>query len=152
MDISNFMRADLVFLDVDAHDKNQVFSHIVEGMVECHVIEEPDAFLGEILDRELQSPTCIGRGIALPHTRTIFVDQPVIAFARTKEAVSFSSKSKDAVKLVFLMGTPKNDPNTYLQILGNLCRLLREDAFRDELKEADSPGKILALFAKEKMN
>ncbi|MFQ5630902.1 MAG: PTS sugar transporter subunit IIA [bacterium] len=141
------MRSDLVFLDIEAQDKVDVFRKIIDGMAEVKVINHPHAFLKEIIQREDQSPTSIGRGIALPHTRTIFVEKPVIAFARTNDAISFSDRPLDSVEFVFLMGTPKNDPNTYLLILGNLCRLLREKDFRKALRAAGNAEEIIALFA-----
>lgn len=146
LDISEFMRDDLVFLDVEARDKNDVFQKIIDGMARSKVINQPAAFLDEILERESQAPTCIGRGVALPHTRTFFVERPVIAFARTRNRVSFSQRPTDQVEFIFLMGTPVGDPDTYLHILGNLCRLLRENKFRDALRAAKSSRDVLSLF------
>lgn len=145
--LSSFMRSDLVFLDVEARDKLDVFRRIVDGMAECKIINQPQAFLEEIIQRENQAPTCIGRGVALPHSRTIFVDRPIIAFARTRNAISFSQRPFEAVEFVFLMGTPKDDPNTYLRILGNLCKLLREKEFLSALRKAASADEIIELFA-----
>ncbi len=150
MDISQFMRPDLVFLDVQGRNKYEIFEKIIEGMARCHVIEHPKAFLEEILQREEQAPTCIGRGVALPHTRTIFVDRPVIAFACTRQPVSFSPYPEDQVQLIFLMATPKEDPNTYLRILGNLCKLLRRKEVRAMLKAASTPAEVLDIISEKK--
>ena len=146
VNLSSYMRSDLVFLDIDAQDKVDIFRKIIDGMAERNVINHPGAFLDEIIQREEQAPTCIGRGIALPHTRTYFVEEPVIAFARTRKAVSFSDRALDAVEFVFLMGTPINDPDTYLHILGHLCALLRGRDFREALRGANSPEEIIAMF------
>lgn len=151
MDISKFMRPDLIFLDIQGRSKQEIFQEIIEGMARAHVIEHPKAFLEEILQREEQAPTCIGRGVALPHTRTIFVDRPVIAFARTTSPVSFSPFPEDQVEMIFLMGTPKEDPNTYLRILGNLCKLLRRKEIRAMLLTAQSPAEVLDILSERKI-
>lgn len=150
VDLSTFMRSDLVFLDIDAQDKIDVFRKIVDGMAESKIINHPNDFLAEIVKRENQSSTCIGRGIALPHTRTVFVERPIIAFARTQSAISYSNRPLDSVEFVFLMGTPKSDPNTYLIILGNLCRLLRKEDFRKALRAAANAEEIIGLFTGRK--
>lgn len=147
MNISKYMRPDLVFLDLNGRDKDDLFAKIVQGMAACHVLKQPAAFLDEILQRETQAPTAIGRGIALPHTRTLFVKKPVIAFARVRPPISFATHPEEKVELVFLMGTPKDDPNIYLQILGHLCKRLRKPNFRESLLEATSPAEILALLS-----
>ncbi|RMD98561.1 MAG: PTS sugar transporter subunit IIA [Calditrichaeota bacterium] len=150
MDISQFMRPDLIFLDVRGQSKIDIFREIIEGMAKRHVIEHPKAFLEEIVQREAQAPTCIGRGVALPHTRTIFVDKPIIAFARTYRPISFGQQPEDSVEMIFLMGTPKEDPNTYLRILGNLCKLLRKKEIRELLMRASTPGEILQIISETK--
>ena len=149
MDISQFMRPDLIFLDVEGRDKYEIFREIIERMARSHVIEHPKAFLEEIIHRETQAPTCIGRRIALPHTRTIFVDRPVIAFARTRKPIAFSQHPDDYVEMIFLMGTPKEDPNTYLRILGNLCKLLRRQEIRQKLMKARKPSEIIEIISEK---
>jgi len=150
VDIAQFMRPDLVFLDVESKNKFDIFKAIVDHMAEMEVIDHPQAFLDELIDRETQAPTCIGRGIALPHTRTIFVDRPIIAFARTTRAISFGKQPDDDVELIFLMGTPKQEHNTYLRILGNLSRLLRKAEVREMLKSAESPAEVLQIVSEQK--
>lgn len=149
MNISKFMRPDLIFLDVDGRDKTEVIEKIVKGMAARQVVSKPEQFLQEVLSREAQSPTCIGRGIALPHSRTNCVDQHVIAFARTLAPIQFTTNADDDVKLIFLLGTPLNDNNTYLRILANLCRQLRQHALRRALLSAVSADEILTILSAE---
>lgn len=146
VNLSSFMRSDLVLLDIEAHDKVEIFRKIIDVMTDVKVIDHPVDFLDEIIQRENQASTCIGRGVALPHTRTYFVDKPVIAFARTQHAVSFSDRTLDSVEFIFLLGTPINDPDTYLLILRNLCTLLRNEHFRQNLRVAETPDDVIAMF------
>lgn len=141
------MKEELVFLNLKADNKTDLFKRIVDSMAECKLIEKPADFLDELIQRESKASTFIGRGIALPHTRTLCVDRPIIAFARLNSPISFSQNPKDTVQLVFLMGTPKADPNTYLKILADLCTQLRNNAFRDELLQAVEQQQVLKLLS-----
>ncbi|MCA9731350.1 MAG: PTS sugar transporter subunit IIA [Deferribacteres bacterium] len=147
MNLSEFMKEELVFLNIHVKDKKDLFKHIVESMAANKIIEEPIGFLDELLQRESKASTFIGRGIALPHTRTLYVDRPIIAFARLDTPISFSQNPKDTVQLVFLMGTPKSDPNTYLKILADLCTQLRSNEFRDELMKVMEQKQVLRLLS-----
>ena len=147
MNFAEYMKKELVFLNVKADNKKDLFKQIVDCMAEKKLIDKPAAFLDELIQRESKASTFIGRGIALPHTRTLCVNHPIIAFARLNSPISFSQNPNDTVQLVFLMGTPKSDPNTYLKILADLCTQLRNNEFRDELLHAGEQQQVLQLLS-----
>lgn len=135
-----------MLLDLDVENKIDAFKAMVSNMAHHRVVNEPKTFLDEVIAREAIEPTCIGRGIALPHTRTRCVERPVIVFARNQRGIPFTPTRTEEVQLIFMMGTPKDEANQYLQILARLCRLLRRNDFRDHLLAAPSPQAILQLF------
>ncbi len=146
MHLSDFLSEKLIVLGLEANDKREAFRTMVTKMASQNAISSPETFLDEVIAREDIEPTCIGRGVAFPHTRTRCVTRPVIALGRAARGIPFTSKDSDKVQLIFVMGTPKDDANTYLQILARLCRLLRQQSFRERLLDAATPREILNLF------
>jgi fructose-specific phosphotransferase system IIA component len=146
LQLTDFLSEKLIFLGLEVDDKIEAFRTMVGNMARHDFITDPEAFLDEVIEREDVEPTCIGRGVAFPHTRTLCVTRPVIAFARAKRGIPFTSRDSDVVNLIFIMGTPKDDSNLYLQILARLCRLLRQQDFRERLLAAATPKDILNLF------
>lgn len=151
MRMAEFLSEDLIFLDLDAADKTSAFRAIVEGMARHRAIDDASAFLHELLDRESIEPTCIGRGIAFPHTRTDLVKRPVIAFARPLAPISFNDSAADDVSLIFVMGTPKAEANLYLNILARLCKMLRQPDFRAALISAQSRREVMRLIQEKEL-
>jgi fructose-specific phosphotransferase system IIA component len=146
MHLSDFLSEKLIVLGLEANDKQEAFRTMVARMANHNAISCPEVFLDEVIAREDIESTCIGRGVAFPHTRTRCVTRPVIALGRAAHSIPFTSKESDDVQLIFVMGTPKDDANTYLQILARLCRLLRQQSFRERLLTAATPKEILNLF------
>jgi len=146
MQLSDFLSEKLIVLELDARDKLEAFRIMVARMARHNAITRPEVFLDEIIAREDIESTCIGRGVAFPHTRTTCVNRPVIAFGRARQSIPFTAKEVDQVRLIFVMGTPKDDSNTYLQILARLCRMLRQSRFRERLLAATTPKEVLNLF------
>jgi fructose-specific phosphotransferase system IIA component len=146
MQLSDFLSEKLILLELEADDKVEAFRTMVASMASDNAISCPERFLEEVMAREAIEPTCIGRGVAFPHSRTLCVQRPVIAFGRAQHSIPFNSKEADNVQLIFVMGTPKDDANTYLQILARLCRLLRQSNFRERLLSATTPKEIVNLF------
>ncbi|MCM2276026.1 MAG: PTS sugar transporter subunit IIA [Candidatus Didemnitutus sp.] len=95
-------------------------------------------FYNELLARERLDTTCLGNEIALPHARTEHVKKIVLAVGRSTEGVLFEN-SNQMVKLMFVLGTPKNNPTDYLILVGALCRLIKDAASREALLAAPTP-------------
>jgi len=144
--MAEYLSEGMIFLDLDAIDKISAFRHISESMARQRLIGDPDAFLEELLEREAIEPTCMGRGVAFPHTRTDLVKRPVIAFARPRRPIPFNDQPADNVHFIFVMGTPKAEANLYLNILARLCKMLRRPEFRDALTTVQTPQDALRLL------
>lgn len=152
MRLSEYLTESLILLDLNTENKNEAFQTMVSTLAHHNIISEPHTFLDEVIAREEIEPTCIGHGVAFPHARTLCVDRPVIVFARVKPGIPFTPTPTDRVNLIFMLGTPKNAPNLYLQLLSQLCRLLHDSAFREQLLSASSTREILQLFKQEPDN
>jgi mannitol/fructose-specific phosphotransferase system IIA component (Ntr-type) len=95
-------------------------------------------FYNDLLARERLDTTCLGNGIALPHARTEHVRNIVMAIGRSEAGVFFENGNQ-TVRLIFVLGSPKSDPGSYLQLVGLLCRIFKEPAHRDALLTSPTP-------------
>ncbi len=100
-------------------------------------------FYNELLARERLDTTCLGNEIALPHARTEHVKKIVLAVGRSEAGVLFEN-SNQTVKLMFVLGTPKNNPTDYLILVGALCRLIKDESSRAALLAAPTPEAFIA--------
>ena len=146
MRIVDYLRDSLIFLDIEAKDKNMAIAKIVELMDKSDVFSNASKFLNEVYQRESLGSTGIGKGIALPHARTQNVKNIVISITRLKDGIDFDSEDKHPVKLIFLLGTPLKAVGEYLKVLAKLSKLLREDKIRHQLLKADTAVEIRKIF------
>jgi len=104
--------------------------------------------LRALVEREKLSCTAIGRGIAIPHTRSTiagFAGRSLIVFGRHPDGVKYCADNPDPVFLFFLLLAP--DINQHLQTLARLSRLLRDDELRQELLSVESPDAVIEVIA-----
>jgi mannitol/fructose-specific phosphotransferase system IIA component (Ntr-type) len=102
-------------------------------------------FYTELLARERLDTTYIGHGIALPHARTEHVKKMVMAVGRSESGVFFETCNQ-TVRLMFVLGTPRSNPGDYLQLVGLLCRMLKEPAACETLFRAPTPEAFVAAM------
>ena len=102
-----------------------------------------DGFYQELLARDRLDTTCLGNEVALPHSRTEHVKKIVVAVGRSDSGVFFENSNQN-VRLLFVLGTPKNNPTDYLILVGALCRLIKDEANRNALLTAPTPEAFIA--------
>ncbi|MFH1416115.1 MAG: PTS sugar transporter subunit IIA [Elusimicrobiota bacterium] len=149
MKISDYLKEDMVIMDLKAEQKNDAIGELGEIIRKSKSLTDYDSFMRDVFDREDMYTTGIGNEVALPHARTDAVNDFIIAFGRSKKGIEFKSIDQKPVKIVFLMGTPQNSGITnYLHVLAHLNRLLQKNDFRQELINSASPAEIIEIFKK----
>jgi len=141
-----YMRDSLIFLDIEADEKEQAIAQTVELMKKSDVITNAPKFLEDVLEREKLGCTSIGKGIALPHARTSHIDQIVIAMTRLKNGIDFDAADEEPVNLLFLLGTPLRAVGEYLNVLSRLSRILKDEKIHKRIMAAQSSAEIRTIF------
>lgn len=103
-------------------------------------------FYDELLARDRLDTTCLGNGIALPHARTEHVKKIVMAVGRSDHEIPFDANG-EAVRLFFVLGTPKTKPGDYLAVVSALCKILRDPSDRAAFLSAPTPAAFIAAIA-----
>ncbi|RKY42502.1 MAG: hypothetical protein DRP85_02490 [Candidatus Makaraimicrobium thalassicum] len=148
MKIVDFLKEENITLNLKASDKKEAIEKVASCLKGAGGISDFDVFFKAVFEREKLKTTGIGKEAAIPHARTDAVKEFVIALGRFDNGVDFASIDGKPVKLVFLMGTPREKwLSNYLKILAHLIRLLQKESFRKILLQADSPAKVIKAFS-----
>ena len=146
VNISQYLRSELINLDLKASTKEEAIRNLGELLRGNSDITDFDQFISDVFEREGLGTTGIGFSLALPHARSKAVKSFVIAIGRLNDGIDFKSLDGEPVKLILLMGTPKDDLGNYLKTLAQLSRLLKKEQFCKSLITAQSPDDVCALF------
>jgi len=107
-------------------------AHLLDGRPQ---VTDFQGFLAELLARERLDTTCLGNRVALPHARTEHVAKIVMAVGRSEQGVLFEDCGQ-TVRLIFVLGTPPSSAGEYLQVVGTLCRIIKDPANCEALMTA----------------
>ena len=120
--------------DLKARDKDAAIAEMVDHLVASGRVKAREVILNTIRERERIWPTAIGRGVAVPHGRSLVVPELAILFARSSAGIDFGAEDHEPVRLVFLILAPYQDKeNRYLPALGKLVELVADEATRQRL-------------------
>jgi mannitol/fructose-specific phosphotransferase system IIA component (Ntr-type) len=120
---------------------------IIHLLAQNGKIENPDKFLEEVVAREQAHPSEVQDGVAFPHARTDLVREIVIGIGRSRAGIPIGANQQRA-RLIFVVGVPERLVNDYLICVGAIVRLLKDEATRATLLEAETPQQFVnALIA-----
>jgi fructose-specific phosphotransferase system IIA component len=134
--IASLLSPETIKLDLQARQKTAALREVAELLAQNKCVGDFEAFFNEILQRERVSNTALGHDVAIPHARTDQCSDILVAVGRSTAGIDFEAKDGQPVRLIFLIGTPKQMVTDYLRVVGNLARLLRQDDLRQRLLDA----------------
>ena len=125
--------------------KSEALDQIIDLMVKSGKINDREAYRAQVYEREEESTTGIGEGIAIPHGKCDAVTKPGLAAMVIKDGVEFDSLDGQPVSLMFLIAAPNTKDNVHLDVLSKLSVLLMDEGFADELRNARSVEDFLSI-------
>jgi mannitol/fructose-specific phosphotransferase system IIA component (Ntr-type) len=141
----NFLTSDTIALDLDAASREAVLEAMV-GLLGLPA-KAATTLRRLLARRELLGSTAVGRGIAIPHCRSLIVSRVLVAYARLTTPLAWDAPDGDPVRHVFLIVAPPVEvSNQYLPTLGQVARLARQPEFRAALDRASTPEDVLAAL------
>ncbi|MDQ7762631.1 PTS fructose transporter subunit IIABC [Pediococcus acidilactici] len=146
MKIKDLLKPNLMILDLKADSKEAVINEMIDKYVAEGVVTDRAKYLKGILDREAESTTGIGDGIAMPHAKTDAVNQAAVLFAKSSQGVDFNALDGQPVHLFFMIAAPEGANNAHLQALAKLSSLLINPDLVAKLKKAESADDVIKLF------
>lgn len=146
--IIDYMAENMV-VELTGSDKTEALKQLMESVITNQLLTESDAFFEKIIEREKQSSTAIGLGVAIPHARMEGIDKIFIAVGRSKDGIDFTTPDGTPVHLIFLIGV-NSSQSEYLKILSRISWLIRNDNFRKKLFSVSTISDIYCLLKEHK--
>ena len=146
MRITDLLDVRSISLNAAPADKSQTLDVAVALMTKSGRISDEEAYRKQVYDREEESTTGIGEGIAIPHGKCDAVKKPGLAAMVIPGGVDFDSLDGEPVTLLFLIAAPNTEDNVHLDVLSKLSMMLMDEEFTRSLRAAKTPEEFLAII------
>jgi PTS system nitrogen regulatory IIA component len=145
MELREFFTEDAIKLDLQGSTKDEILKELI-GLLGLD--EKSQGILFKMLKRrENLGSTGIGKGIAIPHCRSLVVNRLRVAFGRKPEPVEYRAIDDQPVQYFFLIVAPPLEvSNQYLPVLGKIAGFVKEPDVPGRLAQVQSPKEFLALL------
>jgi mannitol/fructose-specific phosphotransferase system IIA component (Ntr-type) len=146
--LSELLDEKQVILRLRSRKLPNALREIIQVLAQNGKIDDAEIFLEEVLAREQAHPSVVENGVAFPHARTDLVDEIVIGIGRSRAGIPIGADQQRA-RLVFVIGVPERLLNDYLICVGTLVRLVKNDAIRSRLLQAETPREFIDALTAE---
>ena len=149
MKIQDVLNKNVMLFDLQATDKEGVINEMVQSLVDNGVVTDFETFKTGIMNREAQTSTGLGDGIAMPHSKNEAVKKATVLFAKSNKGVDYASLDGQPTDLFFMIAAPEGANDTHLAALAELSKYLMKPGFADKLRQASTPDQVIAAFDAE---
>lgn len=145
MRLRELFTAEGVSLHLASDSKDDILRELI-GLLQLD--GKSEAILFKTLKRrENLGSTGIGKGIAIPHCRSLVVNKLRLAYGRKPEGVDFRAIDGSPVYNFFLIVAPPLEvSNQYLPVLGKIAQFAKDPQVPERLRSISDPGDFLQLL------
>lgn len=145
MKLRELFTAETVSLALEADTKDEILRELIAVL---GLDERSEAILFKTLKRrENLGSTGIGKGIAIPHCRSLVVNRLRLAYGRKPEGVEFRAIDGAPVYNFFLIVAPPLEvSNQYLPVLGKIAQFAKDPEVPERLRKIEEPEDFLKLL------
>jgi PTS system nitrogen regulatory IIA component len=145
---ADFVCFEAIIPELKARDRDGVIAELVSALDKAGRLGRGNCeeIIKEMIKREKQASTGMGKCVAVPHVKHPAVKDVVATVGQSSTGIDFSALDKQPVYSVILLVSPVDNPDTHLQAMENVFRHLQQEKFRKFLRQSRKPEQIEELF------
>ena len=149
MALIDMVAENIVKIPLESKDKPDVLRELVQVLKDADEIDDFDAVLSAVQEREDKGSTGLEKSIAVPHAKTPAVSSLKLAIGIAPDGVDFDALDKQPSKLFFLLVAAPDQSGPHVQALAEIAKLSRSNALCRALVNADSAADVVELLKGE---
>ncbi len=148
MQLRDLFTPEAVSLDLKSETKDDLLKELVDLL---RLDETSESVLFKTLKRrENLGSTGIGKGIAIPHCRSLVVTRLRLAYGRKPGGVDFNAIDGAPVYNFFLIVAPPLEvSNQYLPVLGKIAQFAKDPEIPTRLQSLRTSGQFIELLGEK---
>jgi mannitol/fructose-specific phosphotransferase system IIA component (Ntr-type) len=148
MRLSDFCCFEAMVPELQANDRDGVIVELISLLEQAGKLGKARSteIQKEIIKREKEASTGMGKGVAVPHVKHKAVKNVAAAIGLSRVGIDFSSLDKQPVYSVILLVSPMENPDLHLQAMESVFKHLQKEKFRKFLRQCHTREQIEDLI------
>jgi len=147
MNLKTVLSADTISLNLKGTNKKEIINELLDILVKNGKIQDREAALNAVMDREEKMSTGMKHGIAIPHGKCAAIQDLVACIGVSEKPVEFDSLDHLPCRIFIMTLSPVEKTGPHLQFLAEVSLLFKSSDKREEILKAQSPEEVLKILA-----
>ena len=139
----------IVKVPLESQDKPDILRELVQILKDAGEIDDFDAVLKAVQEREDKQSTGLEKSIAVPHAKSVSVPRLKLAIGIAPEGIDFDSLDGEPSKLFFLLVAAPDQSGPHVEALAEIAKLANSKSFCKALINSDSAQEVVELMKGE---
>ena len=148
--ISDLLSPERIRCDIHSSSKKRLLELISEELARNSDDLSQREIFESLCARERLGSTGLGKGVAIPHGRVKGTRHIEASFLRLRKPLPFDAIDGEPVDLLFALAVPEKCSDDHLKLLAQVAELFSDPDLLEELRAADSSGKMLKLLSRSR--
>jgi fructose-specific phosphotransferase system IIA component len=149
MSLIDMVEEKIVKIPLESTDKPDVLRELVRILKDADEINDFDAVLKAVQEREDKQSTGLEKYIAVPHAKTTAVSSLKLAIGIAPEGIDFDSLDGEPSKLFFLLVAAPDQSGPHVEALAEIAKLANSKSFCKALINSDDAREVVELMKGE---
>ncbi|MDL2276018.1 fructose PTS transporter subunit IIA [Breznakia sp. OttesenSCG-928-G09] len=138
----------IIDLSMNTKNKKETIKALADKLHDAGYINDVEAFIKDIYEREAQGITGIGNYIAIPHGKSDSVTQVGIAIGKLNDEIEWETLDGKGVKLVFLFAVSNDHEyaKNHMKLLAEIATKLGNDEAVEKLNKMQEVSELREIF------
>ncbi|MBF0196101.1 MAG: PTS sugar transporter subunit IIA [Planctomycetes bacterium] len=145
MSFSELLAKNSIIYKLEAGTRDEALSEILNHIQGNGLLQDGtyDEILEKLISREELGSTGVGNGIAVPHTKHLSIEKPLLCIGRSDKGVTFGALDGEPVFLFFMLLSPDKNATDHLKALTFISTALRDEFFCKFLRNATNEEEMV---------
>jgi len=147
MNLKTVIATETIDLHLKGSTKKEIINELLDILVRTGKIQDREAALNAVMDREDKMSTGMKHGIAIPHGKSATIEDLVACIGISEKSVDFDSLDHEPCRIFIMTLSPVEKTGPHLQFLAEISLLFKSAEKREEILNAKTPEDILKILA-----
>ena len=148
--IKRYLNTKSISFDLKADTKDGILEEMLSLLEQSGNVTNRELVMNALKEREASMSTGIGKGIAIPHTKTNGVKETCVAIGIKRNGMDYESLDGNPTHIFVMLVAPIDGANPLMRAMSAFTGALMREEVRNALLNAKTPEEVIEILKESK--
>ena len=148
--LTRYLNKNCISCSLKGNTKDEILNEMVTLLIQSGNVTNREKVLSALKEREAAGSTGLEKGIAIPHTKTNGVTEPVVAIGIKKDGADFNAMDGNPSQIFVMLVAPVDGTSPLMRAMAAFSGALMHEEVRTALLDAKNADQVVEILKESK--